>query len=120
MFGSPCNLVIKPLATFQAPLPIGGMYVGVGSEVFPLKPSVWLNPFNIVPVAGSPLFACYQIALLRPDSLNWLLPLSSASVLVCDCSNDSCQCHATVLVRLLSECSSRKPVPPDCEDEASD
>ena len=51
-FGFPCNLVIKPLVAFQAPLPIGAVYIGKGSEDFPLKPSVWLNPFDIVPVTG--------------------------------------------------------------------
>ena len=115
-FGFPSNLVIKPLVTFEAPLPIGAVYVGNGSLSFPLKPSVWLNPFILVPVTGSCMFAYYQMALLRPDLLNWLLPLSSASVLVCDCVSESCECHASVLLRLLEECSSQKPVQPDSEE----
>ena len=119
-FGFPSNLVIKPLVTFEAPLPIGAVYVGNGSSIFPLKPSVWLNPFLLVPVTGSSLFAYYHMALLRPDLLNWLLPLSSASVLVCDCKSEDCECHASVLLRLLAECSSRKPVAPTMDEDVDE
>ena len=78
-------LVVKPVCTFETPLPIGVVYVGAGCKLFPLRPSVWLNPCDFVSVSRSPLSVYYRIALLRPDLLNWLLPLSMASVLACDC-----------------------------------
>ena len=108
----------RPLWSFSAPLPIGAVYVGLGCKSFPLKPSVWLNPCDLVACEGSPLDAFYEIALLRPDLRNWLAPLASAQVLVCDCLSEKCSCHARVLLRLLNMFSSySKPVGSSCEDE---
>ena len=42
------------------------------------------------------------MALLRPNLHQWLAPLASAQVLVCDCVSDDCGCHARVLLRLLN------------------
>ena len=92
----------RPLGYFSVPLPVGAVYVGSGCKMFPMKPSVWLNPFEFIACEGSPLDAYYEVALLRPDLYNWLAPLASAHVLVCDCLSEDCICHARVLLRLLN------------------
>ena len=125
-------LYCRPLRSFSAPLPIGAVYVGAGCKVFPVKPSVWLNPFDFVACEGSSLDVYYEAALLRPNLRNWLAPLATAQVLVCDCLSADCSCHARVLLRLLSmfgsvsqpvsaPCSDEEMLCPECEpDEADD
>ena len=92
--------------------------MGSGDEGFGLKPSVWLNPFVFAPLSGSVKSAYKRLCLMRPDLMSLLLPLASASVLVCDCVCQFCCCHASVLLQLLEKCSTEKPsdVSP-CEEE---
>ena len=99
------NSIVKilPLSHFSPPLPIGNAYVGVGSDLFGLKPSVWLNPFLFVGCGESPLYSYRRFAVMRPDVCSWLAPLAKASVLVCDCLGDVCVCHACVLLDLLKQ-----------------
>ena len=75
-------LKIVPLSSFCPPLPIGCIYVGVGSYAFGLKPSVWLNPFSFSMKYSVSLSSYYSFARMRPDVRNWLGPLARASVLV--------------------------------------
>ena len=121
----------RPLGSFSAPLPMGAVYVGAGRKSFPVKPSVWLNPCEFVACEGSSLDAYYEIAFLRPDLRQWLAPLASAQVLVCDCASEECSCHARVLLRLLnmfgsysppvkSSCVDEEMVCPECEPEEAD
>ena len=77
-------LEVRPLASFSPPLPIGSTCVGSGDLGFPVKPSVWLNPFVYLNVDVDVLDAYLWMARLRPDLSAWLAPLSSSSVLVCD------------------------------------
>ena len=111
-------LQCRPLRSFSNPLPIGAVYIGAGCKLFPVKPSVWLNPCELVECEGSPLEVYYEIALLRPDLRNWLAPLAGAHVLVCDCPSEECSCHGRVLLRLLNMFGSySKPVGSSCDDE---
>ena len=64
-------LYCRPLWSFSAPLPIGAVYVGLGCKLFPVKPSVWLNPWDVVACEGLSVDAYYEMALLRPDLRNW-------------------------------------------------
>ena len=101
-------LKVLPLSAFCPPLPIGSVYVGAGNDSFGLKPSAWLNPFDYVDCDVNPLegFVCFSRA--RPDLMNWLMPLSKASVVVCDCVTNECACHASVLMDLLHEKSDKE------------
>ena len=81
-------LYCRPLCSFSSPLPIGAVYVGSGCKRFPVRPSVWLNPCDFIACDCSPVDAYYEVALLRPDLHQWLAPLASAQVLVCDCVSD--------------------------------
>jgi len=60
-FSVSSSLSIRPILSFEAPLPLGAMYVGLD--------------------VGSLNSVYYQIALMRPDLLNWLVSLAVASVL---------------------------------------
>ena len=77
-FCVPTFLQCRPLGSFSAPLPIGATYVGADCKLFPVKPSVCLNPCDFVACEGSSLDAYYKIALWRPDLRNWLAPLASS------------------------------------------
>ena len=110
-------LKVLPLYSFCPPLPIGSVYVGSGSEKFGLKPSAWLNPFDFIWIGESPLRAFARFSRLRPDLMNWLLPLTKGSVLVCDCLGVVCRCHACVLMELLQEFSRKEESVSTPEDE---
>ena len=109
-FSASASLKVLPLCSFSPPLPIGSVYVGAGNEEFGLKPSVWCNPFKFLRLSQSPKAAYKRLCLLRPDLLVFLAPLGAASVLVCDCRDDTCSCHAGVLVLLVRQFSTQKVV----------
>ena len=94
------HLQVLPLWHFCPPLPIGSVYVGFGCESFGLKPSVWLNLFQLLLEGADCLLMYKHFALARPDLKNWLSPLAKASALVCDCWGSVCSCHACVLLEL--------------------
>ena len=127
-FAVSSRLQILPLYSFSPPLPMGCVYVGAGCDDYDLKPSVWLNAFSFMNDVPAPLVEFKQFSYARPDLLNWLSPLASASVLVCDCFTHKCICHACVLLEMLNELSSVKNEPsnvdtddeitcPECEPE---
>ena len=111
-------LKVLSLHRFCPPLPIGCIYVGVGSSEFGLKPSVWLNPFSFFEMHDVSLKLYLSFSRMRPDLRNWLAPLAKASALVCDCKSHVCHCHASLLIDLLVELSD--PVSSNADPECCD
>ena len=59
-------LPIVPLQSLSPPLPYNYVYVGAGNPEFPIKPSPWLNPFDIlIPSASIPNYV--SLMKSRPD-----------------------------------------------------
>ena len=60
-----CPPGIIPLNSCAAPLASNSVYVGSGCKAFPIKPSIWLNPFAACPSGGLELYRAYVQS--RPD-----------------------------------------------------
>ena len=115
------NLKMKaaPLSLWAPPLPPSALYVGSGDKSFPLRPSPWMNPFMFICRSSQDAHTRFKkLCWSRPDLLYWILPVSKASVLVCDCkSSQHTNCNAKLLISIVRKLGTAPKPEHDIEDD---